>query len=234
MRIAAIGDLHIQEESGRSFKKIFTNISSKADILLLCGDLTHEGLTKEAEILVEELNYCTIPVVGVLGNHDHTNDQPEKIKKILSEKMFILDDHPYIFKGVGFAGVKGFGGGFDNHLTAPFGERILKQFVYEAINEALKLEKALNELETEKKIVLLHYSPIRQTVAGEPLEIFPMLGTSRLIDPIENYKVTAVFHGHAHHGTPQGKTSQGIPVYNVAFPLLSKLQPQEPFMIITI
>lgn len=230
-----MGDLHIQEDSGESFRQIFKEVSKKADILLLCGDLTHTGLPKEAEVLSEQLSFCKIPIIGVLGNHDYTNNQHEEIKKILSaQHMFVLGNEPYIFKQVGFAGVKGFAGGFDNHLTAPFGEQILKQFVYEAISEAIKLEEALAKLETEKKVVVLHYSPIRQTVVGESLEIYPMLGTSRLIEPIENYNVSAVFHGHAHHGTPQGKTTGGIPVYNVAFPLLSKIQPHQPYMLIEV
>lgn len=235
LRIAAMGDLHMREDAGGSFRQIFDSISKKADILLLCGDLTHAGQPKEAEILAENLSVCKIPVVGVLGNHDYTSNQQDDLKKILSaQHMFVLGDEPYQYKEVGFAGVKGFGGGFDNHLTAPFGEEVLKKFVYEAIKESIKLEESLMKLETEKKVVILHYSPIRQTAIGESLEIFPLLGTSRLMAPIENYNVSIVFHGHAHHGTPRGKTVGGIPVYNVAFPLLSKIQPLEPYVIVEI
>lgn len=235
IKIAAMGDLHIQQDDSKPFGKIFEEISKKADILLLCGDLTRAGLPREAQILAAELNFCKIPVAGVLGNHDYTNNRQEEIRKILSGAgMFVLGYEPYIYKGIGFAGVKGFCGGFDNHLTAPFGEQILKQFVYEAVKETIKLEEFLTRLETEKKIVVLHYSPIRQTVEGESLEIYPMLGTSRLTEPINNFNVTAVFHGHAHHGTPSGKTSKGIPVYNVAFPLLSKIPPHKPYIIVEI
>lgn len=235
IRIAAMADLHTEENSLGKFREIFKEVSKKADILLLCGDLTHEGLLKEAEVLAEELSFCKIPVLGVLGNHDHTNSQEAPIIKILSEQhLFILENQNYIYRKIGFAGVKGFCGGFDKHLTAPFGERILKEFVMEAVNETMQLEEALMKLETEKKIVILHYSPIRETVVGESLEIYPMLGTSRLTEPIDNFNVTAVFHGHSHHGTAQGKTSKGIPVYNVAFPLLSKISPHKPYIIVEI
>lgn len=233
-RIAAMADLHTTQDSQGIFRSIFVDISRKADILLIAGDLTQDGLLEEAEILSEELSFCKIPVVGVLGNHDFSTNQQEEIKKILYQKMHILDNRPYIFKGIGIVGAKGFGGGFDKHLTEPYGEQILKQFVFEAINEAIKLEEALTKLETEKKIVILHYSPIRQTVVGESLEIYPMLGTNRLVQPIDDFGVTAVFHGHAHHGSPEGKTQKGIPVYNVSFPLLLKIQPQKPYKIIDI
>ncbi|MCL5783981.1 MAG: metallophosphoesterase [Patescibacteria group bacterium] len=235
VRIAAMADLHTQEENVGAFRQVFEEVSGKADILLICGDLTNEGLVSEAKVLAEELSFCKIPMVGVLGNHDHENNQHEEIKKILSaEHLFLLGNHPYIYKGIGFAGVKGFCGGFDNHQTDPFGERVLKQFVYEAVNESIKLEESLIRLETDKKVVLLHYSPIRQTVVGESLEIYPMLGSSRLIEPIENFGVTAVFHGHAHHGSPKGKTARGVPVYNVSFPLLSRISPHQPYMILEI
>lgn len=235
IRIAAMADLHTEENSLGKFREIFKEVSKKADILLLCGDLTHEGLLKEAEVLAEELSFCKIPVLGVLGNHDHTNSQESPIIKILSEQhLFILENQNYIYRKIGFTGVKGFCGGFDQHLTEPFGEKVLKEFVMEAIKETIKLEEALTKMETEKKIVILHYSPIRATVMGESPEIYPMLGTSRLTEPIDNFNVTAVFHGHAHHGTPRGKTAKGIPVYNVAFPLLSKIPPYKPYIIVEI
>lgn len=235
IKIAAMSDLHIEEDYSLSFKKIFEEISEKADILILCGDLTRSGLVKEAEILAEDLRSCRIPIVGVLGNHDYTNDKENEIRKILSGTgMFILGKEPFVYKDFGFAGVKGFCGGFDKHLTAPFGEKILKEFVMEAVNETIQLRESLIKLETEKKIVILHYAPIRDTVAGESLEIYPMLGTSRLIEPIEDFNVTAVFHGHSHHGTAKGKTPKGIPVYNVSYPLLSKLEPNKGYIIVEI
>lgn len=233
-RIAAMADLHLQQNSRGFFRNIFEEISKKADILALCGDLTNTGLTKEAEIFVEELSYLSIPAVGVLGNHDYTNNEQEQIKKILSPKMFVLGEQPYTYLDIGFVGVKGFGGGFDKHLVTPLGEGLFKQFVYEAVNETIKLEEALAKLETNKKVVLLHYAPIRETIEGESLEVYPFLGTSRLIGPIDNYRVSAVFHGHSHHGKTKGKTSSGIPVYNVAFPLLSKTSPHTPYVVVEI
>ena len=230
-----MADLHTEEDYLGNFRGIFEEISKKADILLLCGDLTHEGLPKEAEVLAKELSFCTIPILGILGNHDYTNEQQNEIKKILSaENVRILNNETYIFKGIGFTGTKGFCGGFDKHLTAPFGEKILKEFVMEAVNETIRLEEALTEMETEKKIVMLHYAPIRETIVGESLEIYPMLGTSRLTEPIDNFGVSAVFHGHAHHGTREGKTSKGIPVYNVSLPLLSKTPPYKPYIIVEV
>lgn len=234
IRMAAMGDLHMQQDLIGVFRTVFDEISGQADILLLCGDLTDNGLTYEAQLLGEELSFCKIPIVGVLGNHDHTNNKQEEIKKILSPYMIILEDQSYTYNNIGFAGVKGFGGGFDNHLVLPFGEQILKQFVYEALNETTKLEEALTKLETDKKVVLLHYAPIRQTVEGESLEVYPLLGTSRLVEPIDNFKVSAVFHGHAHHGKLSAKTAHGVPVYNVSMPLLKKIQPNQLYIIVKI
>lgn len=234
IRIAAMGDLHMQQGYLGTYRQIFKQLSHQADILLLCGDLTDEGLSRQAEMLAEELEYCKIPVIGVLGNHDFANDQQEKIKSILSPRMFILSNHPYIYQGIGFAGTKGFAGGFDNHLVTPFGERILKQFVDEAVKEVIRLEEALTTLRTDKKIVVLHYSPISQTLKGEPLEIYPFLGTSRLVEPIDNFGVSAVFHGHAHYGTPRGQTNKGVPVYNVSLSVMSRLHPDQPYLIVKI
>src|SRR5439155_24159411 len=128
----------------------------------------------------------------------------------------------------GFAGVKGSGGGFGERALGPWGEEMIKRFVHEAISEALKLERALARLRSEKRIVLLHYSPIQATVVGEPPEIFPFLGSSRLEEPLNRYPVTAVFYGHAHHGAPEGSTKNGVPVYNVALKLLHDVYPNQP------
>lgn len=235
LKIAAIGDLHMQESLVGSFRPLFTEISQKADVLLLCGDLTDHGHTEEAELIKEELKSCSIPILAVLGNHDYANDLQGEIKKILSpETLTILDERPIIINGVGFAGVKGFGGGFDNRMLGSFGEERIKQFVFETVGEVLKLENALSELETEKKVVLLHYAPIRQTVVGEPEEIFPFMGSSRLSEPVDFYNATAVFHGHVHHGTSEGETAKGIPVYNVTMALRARINPDEPYLLIEI
>jgi Icc-related predicted phosphoesterase len=146
----------------------------------------------------------------------------------------VLDGDTCEIQGVGFAGVKGFAGGFGRRALGPWGEPIIKQFVHEAVNEALKLESALARLRTDKKIVILHYAPIEATVEGEPREIYPYLGCSRLEEPLGRYSVTAVLHGHAHNGAPEGRTAAGVPVYNVALPLMRKLTPHQPFRILDI
>jgi Icc-related predicted phosphoesterase len=229
VRIAAIGDIHCHRRSKGMLIPLFSEINRTAEILLLCGDLTDYGLPEEAKILAEELNSCVnIPVVGVLGNHDFESNKPNEVRAILSEaNVTLLDGDACEIRGVGFAGVKGFGGGFERSLEA-WGEPIIKQFVHEAVDEALKLEGALARLDVRQKVAVLHYSPIRATVEGEPLEIIPFLGSRRLEEPLNRFHVQAVFHGHAHFGSPEGRTSGGSPVYNVAMPLLKRCFPHLP------
>src|SRR4051812_43456381 len=218
MRVAAIGDLHVQESDTAPYRELCSEISNHADVLLLCGDLTNFGKTTEAEILAEDIKACSVPVLGVLGNHDYECGQPEEVARILHEAgMIVLDEQAVEIEGVGFAGVKGFLGGFGRGELAPFGEPIIKAFVDEALNEARKLENALRTLRTERSVAVLHYSPIAETLEGEPLEIFQYLGSARLADAIDRFDhVKAVVHGHAHHGTYEGRTMRGTPVYNVA------------------
>jgi Icc-related predicted phosphoesterase len=225
LRIAAIGDLHVREDSVAPYRELFTEISDDAEVLLLCGDLTNFGKTSEAEILAEDLRACSIPVLGVLGNHDYECGQPEEVCRILHEAgMTLLDEQAVEIAGVGFAGVKGFLGGFGRGELAPFGEPIVKAFVDEALNEARKLENALRSLRTERSVAVLHYSPVVGTIEGEPPEIFQYLGSARLCDPIDRFDhVKAVVHGHAHHGTYEGRTPLGKPVYNVAQFVLTPL-----------
>jgi Icc-related predicted phosphoesterase len=218
LRVAAIGDLHVQEDSVAPYRELFIEVSSHADVLLLCGDLTNFGKTSEAEILAEDIKSCTIPVLGVLGNHDYECGQPEEVARILHEAgMIVLDEQAHEIDGVGFAGVKGFLGGYGRGELAPFGEPIIKAFVDEAMKEARKLENQLRQLRTERSVAVLHYSPITGTIEGEPPAIFQYLGSQRLAEPIDRFEhVKAVVHGHAHHGTYEGRTPRGIPVYNVA------------------
>jgi len=218
LTIAAIGDLHVTEDSVAPYRDLFAEISREADVLLLCGDLTNFGKTSEAEILAEDIRTCTIPVLGVLGNHDYECGQPENVAKILHERgMTVLDEQAVEIDGVGFAGVKGFMGGFGRGELAPFGEPIAKAFVDEALNEARKLENGLRSLRTERSVAVLHYSPVVETLEGEPIEIFQYLGSARLADAIDRFDhVKAVVHGHAHHGKYEGRTVRGVPVYNVA------------------
>jgi Icc-related predicted phosphoesterase len=216
--VAAIGDLHVTETSEHPYRELFAEISGVADVLVLCGDLTNFGKTKEAEILAEDLRAATIPVVGVLGNHDHECGQPEKVAEILCQAgMKVLGEQAIVVEGVGFAGTKGFIGGFGRAELAPFGEAEIKAFVDVAANEARKLENALRSLRTERSVAVLHYAPIPETLEGEPIGIYPYLGSARLADAIDRFdNVKAVVHGHAHHGSYAGQTRGGIPVYNCA------------------
>ena len=218
LRVAAIGDLHVMEDSVAPYRELFTEISASADVLVLCGDLTNFGKTREAEILAEDIRSCSIPVVGVLGNHDYECGQPGKVCSILHDAgMTVLDEQAVEIEGVGFAGVKGFLGGFGRGELAPFGEPIVKAMVDEVLSEARKLENQLRTLRTERSVAVLHYSPILGTIEGEPPAIFQYLGSQRLCEPIDRFDhVRAVVHGHAHHGTYEGRTPMGRPVYNVA------------------
>jgi len=218
MTVAAIGDLHVTESAVAPYRDMFAEISRVADVLVLCGDLTNFGKTSEAEILGEDIRTCDIPVLGVLGNHDFECGQPEEVTRILHEAgMTVLDEQAVEIHGVGFAGVKGFMGGYGRGELAPFGEPIAKAFVDEAMKEARKLENALRTIRTERSVAVLHYSPVTDTLEGEPPEIFQYLGAQRLAEPIDRFDhVKAVVHGHAHHGRYEGRTPRGIPVYNVA------------------
>lgn len=230
VRLAAVSDLHYGKTSAGALQSLFSQVAESADILLLCGDLTDYGLAEEARILAKDLTATVkIPIVGVLGNHDYEAGHEQEIIHILTDAgVRLLDGDSYEVHGVGFAGVRGFCGGFGRGALGAWGEKVIKDFVHEAVQEALKLESALARLRTAQRIALLHYAPIRATVEGEPCEIFPFLGSSRLEEPLGRYDVTAVFHGHAHKGTPEGETAGGIPVYNVALPVLRTHYPDRP------
>jgi Icc-related predicted phosphoesterase len=237
VRIAAIGDIHVSRHSQGAFQPLFAHISSNADVLVLCGDFTDYGLPEEARVLARELTAAVkVPVVAVLGNHDYEAGKQNEIREILLDAgVTVLDGEAAEIEGIGFAGVKGFAGGFGRGSLGPWGEQVIKRFVQEAVDEAMKLETALARLRTEQRVALLHYAPIRGTVEGEPPEIFPYLGSGRLEEPINRYRVTAVFHGHAHRGTPEGRTSTGIPVYNVAMPLLTRINPDRlPYLVVNL
>jgi Icc-related predicted phosphoesterase len=222
-RIAAVGDLHVTKESSGVFRPVFAQLEGKADVLLLCGDLTDYGLPDEAHVLAKELSVLKIPILAVLGNHDFESGHHAKVTEILQEGgVKVLDGDSHVIEGLGFAGIKGFAGGFGRGTLGPWGESAIKSFVKEALDEALKLESALARLRTERRIALLHYAPVRDTVQGEPEEIFAFLGCSRLEEPLERYPVNCAFHGHAHRGSMEGKTRVGTPVFNVAMPLLRR------------
>jgi Icc-related predicted phosphoesterase len=229
VRLAAVGDIHCTKTSQGVLQPLFSKITETADVLLLCGDVTDYGLPEEAHVLVQELSAVTIPTIAVFGNHDYQSGKQDEVQQILTDAgVTVLDGDSCEVQGIGFAGVKGFAGGFGSKALGPWGEDLIKQFVHEAVDEALKLETALAKLQTPQRIVMLHYSPIQATVEGEPPEIFPFLGSSRLEEPLTRYEVTAAFHGHAHKGHLEGRTSSNIPVYNVSMPLLQTALPDQP------
>jgi Icc-related predicted phosphoesterase len=233
VRVAALGDIHVTEQSPARYRQLFAAITREADVLVLCGDLTNRGLPNEAEILADLLRAVPMPVLAVLGNHDYESGQQDEVTRILCQAgVVMLDDEPHEACGVGFAGVIGFIGGFDGHSLAPFGEELIKRLVHETVEQALKLESGLARLRTEHKMAVLHYAPIRATVEGEPEEIFPFLGSSRLVEPIDRLGVDVVVHGHAHHGSHQGKTPRGIPVYNVAEAIMRQIDEERPYLIV--
>lgn len=229
VRFAAVGDIHVTKDSAGSLRGFFAQASEAADVLLLCGDLTDYGTADEAKVLADELAAVSVPIVAVLGNHDYESGSPQVVAEYLIKAgVRVLDGEAVEIEGVGIAGAKGFCGGFGRGSLGAWGEPAIKQFVQEGLHEAMKLESALAKLRTRRRIALLHYSPIAGTVAGEPVEIFPFLGSSRLEEPLLRYPVDAVFHGHAHRGTLEGKTINGVPVYNVARPLLLRSRPDQP------
>jgi Icc-related predicted phosphoesterase len=234
VRIAAIGDLHYgRATQAGSLQPLLTQIGESADILAIAGDLTDYGLADEARALVKELAAVKIPIVAVLGNHDYESNQQDEIVRILKDAGVVtLDGETTEILGIGFAGIKGFAGGFGRRALGPWGEEIVKKFVHEAVNEALKLESALARLRNPQLVAMLHYAPIQGTVEGEPCDIYPFLGCSRLEDPLTRFPVSAVFHGHAHHGAPEGRTRTNVPVFNVAWSLMRQVFPDRPFRVI--
>lgn len=228
VRIGAMADLHCAKDSRGQLQPLLAQVAASVDVLLLGGDLTDYGLPEEAHILAHELSGAKVPLVGVLGNHDYQSDKQEEVRQILTDAgVKMLDGDAWEFQGIGIAGAKGFAGGFGRGTLGAWGEPIVKQFVREAVEEAMKLESALARLRTVHRIALLHYSPIEATVEGEPREIFAFLGCGRLAEPLSRYPVTAVFHGHAHRGSAEGKIGNSTPVYNVALPLLRRLTPDQ-------
>jgi Icc-related predicted phosphoesterase len=228
VRIAAMADVHVSKTSQGALAPILAQVAERADVLLLCGDLTDYGTMEETRVLLKELSVVRMPVIAVLGNHDFESGHADQVTDALREAgIIVLDGESHEVSGVGFAGVKGFCGGFGRGVLGSWGEGAVKAFVKEAVDETLKLETALARLRTRHKVAMLHYSPIRATVEGEPLEIFPWLGCGRHEEPLLRYRVSAVFHGHAHNGTPEGRLSDGVPCYNVAMPLFRKRFPDQ-------
>jgi len=224
-RLAAVADLHCRQDQHGRFRELVKMVNGEAEGLVLAGDLTDHGLLEEAETLAEALAQLRIPCAAVLGNHDFEGNLVKEIVRVLGEvKVQILDgDHAVFDKRLGIAGVKGFAGGFEKGMLQAFGEPVVKAFVQEGVNEGLKLEAALAQLDIAKKVVVMHYAPVLGTTEGEDPEIRPYLGTSRLAVPCDAFGAIAVFHGHAHHGVPESRTPKGVPVYNVAMPVLKRV-----------
>jgi Icc-related predicted phosphoesterase len=228
IRLAALGDLHCGRGSAGAFQPILARAVASAQVLALCGDLTDHGLPEEAHVLAREItSSVTVPTIAVLGNHDYETDRQDEIRRILEDAgVRVLDGEACEVAGVSFAGAKGFAGGFGRHTLGSWGERIIKAFVQEAMAEVLKLEGALARLRKAPRVAVLHYAPVRDTVEGEPAEIFPFLGSSRLEEPLNRYEVEMVLHGHVHNGRLEGRTSRGAPVYNVSLPLMRRASPE--------
>jgi Icc-related predicted phosphoesterase len=226
MRIAATADLHFSPQSYARLKEQFERVRDEADVLVLAGDLTNYGQPDEMEPLINVLLRLRLPTIVVLGNHDYESGKEEELRRMMvGAGIKVLDGSAYERDGVGFAGTKGFVGGFGRGVLTAFGEREVKDFVRASIDEALKLERAMSQLRTKKRVVVLHYSPILETVQGEAPEIFPFMGTSRLAEVVDRHGADLVVHGHAHHGKTDGRTATGVAVHNVA---ISLLQAQEP------
>jgi len=221
MRIAATADLHFTAQRYTALRDELSKVRDEADLLIIAGDLTNYGQPSEMEPLINAIIRLRVPVVTVLGNHDFECGKEQELMRMLTaEGIKVLDGSAYERDGIGFAGTKGFVGGFGRGVLTAFGEPEIKTFVRASVDEAMKLERAMSQLRTNKRVVVLHYSPIAATVQGEAPEIFPFLGTSRLAEVVDRHGADFVVHGHAHHGTLEGKTVGGIPVHNVAISAL--------------
>jgi Icc-related predicted phosphoesterase len=227
IRIAAIGDIHVKEDGRGKLRPHFLALHDHADVLLIAGDLTHLGRLAEAEVLAGELRDLHIPIVAVLGNHDYHDDDPDGVRRMLERiGVIMLEGESTTLEigglTLGIAGTKGFGGGFVGACGHKFGEPEMKAFVQITEDAARRLEASLRDLRSDYRVALLHYAPIPDTLAGERLEIFPFLGAYQLAEAVDRAGADLVLHGHAHHGSLKGATPGGVPVHNVAMPLIQR------------
>ena len=232
MRRAATADIHFSPQSYDKIRDQMNRVRDDADLMVIAGDLTNYGRPAEMESLLNALVRLRVPIVAVLGNHDYESGQHEKLMEMMTaEGVKVLDGTGYERDGVGFAGTKGFLGGFGRGILTAFGEPEVKAFVQAGIEEAMKLERALAQLRTEKRVIVVHYAPIGDTIKGEPVEIYPYLGSSRLAEVVDRHGANLVVHGHAHHGQADGKTTAGVPVHNVALNILMAQDPPKPYRV---
>src|SRR5258707_5561178 len=232
MRIAATADIHFTPQNYDRIRDPLAKVRDEADVLVIAGDLTNYGRAEEMHSMLNALVRLRIPIVAVLGNHDYESGQEQELMRLMTaEGIKILDGSSYERDGIGFAGAKGFPGGFGRGVLTAFGEKEIKAFVQASIDETLKLERALSMLRTEKTVIVTHYAPISETVQGEPTEIFPYLGSSRLAEVIDRHGAVLALHGHAHHGKLDGKTTAGVQVGNVSLPLLLAQTPPRAYRV---
>ena len=225
LRIAAVADIHVKKSSAGAYQPLFAKATESADVLLLAGDLTRHGDPAEAKVLAEELDGLPVPVVAVLGNHDFHADREEELTRVLERAgVRVLEGESTVVEAdgvrIGIAGTKGFGGGFPGACGSDFGEPEMKAFVRHTKSAAERLERAMQDLDGDARVVLLHYSPVADTLEGERLEIYPFLGSYILGDAIDRVGADLILHGHAHVGTEKGVTPGGILVRNVAQPVI--------------
>lgn len=232
MRLAAVADIHLKAEEHERNVRCFTPVNELADVLVIAGDLTNHGTPEEMRGCLAVLEHIKIPTIAVLGNHDHESGHQDELAGMLRVAgVTVLDGHCFEVDGVGFAGTKGFCGGFSPYELMPFGEGGIKNFVEIAEREAIKLDYGLAQLHTQVKVAITHYAPIKETVVGEPEPIFPFLGSSRLERALDRHRPVIALHGHAHHGSFSGESQRGVRVCNVALAILREKGEQHPFKI---
>ncbi|MGW0007200.1 metallophosphoesterase family protein [Nocardia grenadensis] len=225
MRIAAVGDVHLGTDSRGMLRPALRDLPEHADVLLLAGDLTNHGTLSEAEVVATEFADVGVPVIAVLGNHDHHSDLSDEITEMLAVAgITVLEGEATTLtigdRTLGVAGTKGFGGGFAGKCASVFGEHLMREFAGHTVELATRLDTALAELDTDITVVLTHYSPVSDTLHGEPREIYPFLGSYLLGEPIDTHRADLALHGHAHAGCERGTTPGGIRVRNVAQPVI--------------
>jgi Icc-related predicted phosphoesterase len=235
MRLAAVADIHLAAENHERDVREFSPVNELADVLVIAGDFTNHGMPEEMRAVLGVVEHIRIPIVAVLGNHDHESGHQDELAGMLRlAGVHLLDGQCFEVDGIGFAGTKGFCGGFAPYELMPFGEQGIKTFVEVAEREAVKLDYGLAQTQALKKVAITHYAPIKETIVGEPEPIFPFLGSSRLERALETHRPVLALHGHAHKGTFSAETKSGIRVCNVALPILRKLCEEHPFALFSL